>query len=67
MKVNRLIRVAYGDYKLDTIPAGMAIEVPFKPLETQDNKGPLFKAKPDSKPEVPLEQETSPIQWVRPV
>jgi hypothetical protein len=39
--VTRLIRIAYGDYKLDTIPPGMAIPVPYKPVATQKAKGSL--------------------------
>jgi pseudouridine synthase len=40
--VTRLIRIRYGDYTLDTIPPGLAIEVPVKPIESQRHKGPLF-------------------------
>lgn len=39
MTVTRLIRIAYGDYKLDTIPKGMAIPVPYRPVATQKAKG----------------------------
>jgi len=39
--VTRLIRIAYGDYVLRTIPPGMAIEVPYKPVETQKARGAL--------------------------
>mmetsp|Transcript_30737 Transcript_30737/g.70330 ORF Transcript_30737/g.70330 Transcript_30737/m.70330 type:complete len:513 (-) Transcript_30737:24-1562(-) len=41
LHVTRLIRLSYGDYDLNTIPTGMAIEVPFKPIETQKRKGHL--------------------------
>jgi hypothetical protein len=41
VNVTRLIRVSFGDYKLDTIPPGMAIEVPYKPVEGQRRKGSL--------------------------
>eukprot|EP00429_Kryptoperidinium_foliaceum_P007019 CAMPEP_0176005810 /NCGR_PEP_ID=MMETSP0120_2-20121206/2398_1 /TAXON_ID=160619 /ORGANISM="Kryptoperidinium foliaceum, Strain CCMP 1326" /LENGTH=354 /DNA_ID=CAMNT_0017338529 /DNA_START=150 /DNA_END=1211 /DNA_ORIENTATION=- len=44
--VTRLIRIQYGDYTLQTIPPGMAIEVPFKPLAKQKAKGPLMSRKP---------------------
>jgi 16S rRNA U516 pseudouridylate synthase RsuA-like enzyme len=46
VNVTRLIRVSYGDYKLDTIPPGMAIEVPYKPIEGQRRKGVLALALP---------------------
>jgi len=39
LKVTRLIRTQYGDYSLNTIPPGMAIEVPVKALDMQKNKG----------------------------
>ena len=39
LKVTRLIRTQYGDYSLNTIPPGMAIEVPVKELDTQKKKG----------------------------
>ena len=38
VSVTRLIRIAYGDYKLDTIPPGMAIPVPYKPVTNQKAK-----------------------------
>ena len=43
MKVTRLIRTSFGDYDLNTIPPGLAIEVPFKPLEGQKCKGSFEK------------------------
>ena len=39
MKVARLIRTSFGDYQLKTIPPGLAVEVPFKPLVGQKNRG----------------------------
>lgn len=39
LKVTRLIRTQYGDYLLNTIPPGMAIEVPVKALDKQKKKG----------------------------
>jgi hypothetical protein len=42
VRVTRLIRIAYGDYQLQTIPPGLAIEVPVKPVLKQRNRGPLF-------------------------
>lgn len=75
MKVTRLIRISYGDYNLLTIPPGMAIEVPIKPLESQKLKGNLWTDRysekslnkkkaivAQKKKEVP---EAIPIQWVR--
>jgi pseudouridine synthase len=51
VNVTRLIRVSFGDYKLDTIPPGMAIEVPYKPIEGQRRKGSLalLPRRPDKK------------------
>ena len=42
--VTRLIRISYGDYQLQTIPPGMAIPVPLKPVEQHKKRGPLFPA-----------------------
>jgi hypothetical protein len=42
VNVNRLIRISYGDYHLQTIPPGMAIEVPVKPIKSQRRQGHLF-------------------------
>ena len=39
LTVTRLIRISFGDYDLNTIPAGMAVEVPVKPLEKQKKTG----------------------------
>eukprot|EP00339_Tiarina_fusa_P028139 CAMPEP_0117054436 /NCGR_PEP_ID=MMETSP0472-20121206/37728_1 /TAXON_ID=693140 ORGANISM="Tiarina fusus, Strain LIS" /NCGR_SAMPLE_ID=MMETSP0472 /ASSEMBLY_ACC=CAM_ASM_000603 /LENGTH=147 /DNA_ID=CAMNT_0004770027 /DNA_START=66 /DNA_END=506 /DNA_ORIENTATION=- len=50
VSVTRLIRISYGDYDLQTIPPGMAIEVPYKPIEAQKARGPLFKKKKKEKP-----------------
>ena len=41
LRVTRLIRIAFGDYDLNTIPPGMAIEVPVKSLESQKKRGAL--------------------------
>ena len=43
VQVTRLIRTAYGDYQLQTIPPGMAIEVPVKPIVKQKHRGELWK------------------------
>ncbi|KAL7471473.1 hypothetical protein ACHAXS_011755 [Conticribra weissflogii] len=42
LDVTRLIRISYGDYDLNTIPPGLAIEVPVKKLETMKKQGPLL-------------------------
>lgn len=73
LKVTRLIRVSFGDYDLNTIPSGMAIEVPFKSLEGQSKKGELFTGiqKDQRKPDDNLphnqtgKHENKSIQWVR--
>ena len=42
LDVTRLIRISYGDYELNTIPPGRAVEVPSKSLEKMKKKGALF-------------------------
>jgi pseudouridine synthase len=66
--VTRLIRISYGDYRLDTIPKGMAIPVPYKPVERQKAKGAF------NKPTLPRSKharnnnkkldQASPVKWV---
>lgn len=68
MNVTRLIRVSFGDYQLQTIPPGLAIEVPVKPVELQRNRGSLFLKR--KRPEKAsrnsgTEGQASPVQWVR--
>ena len=75
MTVSRLIRVSYGDYDLNTIPTGMAIEVPVKPLENQKRKGRLLNIggkkrsnnNRNDKNDKPADDNDNitPIQWVR--
>ncbi|CAB9502011.1 Ribosomal large subunit pseudouridine synthase B [Seminavis robusta] len=70
LTVTRLIRISFGDYQLQTIPPGMAVEVPLKDLNKQVHKGPLFGnrrnrnriAKKTPKQEEP---KASPVQWIR--
>ena len=73
--MTRLIRIAYGDYELQTIPPGLAIEVPYKPIKYQKAKGSLF---PSSSSETSKkgkgrnndggeEQLASPVKWVQSV
>jgi 23S rRNA pseudouridine2605 synthase len=42
LDVTRLIRISYGDYDLNTIPPGKALEVPCKSLEKMKKKGSVF-------------------------
>jgi hypothetical protein len=72
--VTRLIRISYGDYQLQTIPPGMAIEVPVKPVANQRRRGkpPALRnsRRADAtvaKPEVrqPKAETSRKIQWVR--
>lgn len=42
LDITRLIRISYGDFNLNTIPAGRAIEVKYKDLKRMKKKGPLF-------------------------
>lgn len=61
--VTRLIRIRYGDYSLQTIPPGMAIEVPYKPIHKQQARGPLA---PIRKPTMEKEEESpGDVRWVR--
>ena len=66
VKVTRLIRTSYGDYQLQTIPPGMAIEVPLKPLKKQKHRGALFPKRP-ARQRISEEEndgeEASPVQW----
>merc|ERR1712176_1495550 len=42
LDVTRLIRISYGDYSLNTIPPGMALEVPCKDVARMKRRGHLF-------------------------
>ena len=42
LDVTRLIRISYGDYDLNTIPPGRAVEVPCKALDKMKKRGPIF-------------------------
>jgi hypothetical protein len=61
--VTRLIRVAYGDYRLDTIPPGLAIPVPWKPVEKQKAQGSLKPKKPN--PQRKKTTSAGPVRWVK--
>ena len=67
--VTRLIRISYGDYELHNIPRGLAIEVPYKPIEKQKSKGSLFsnddkRRRQERKRRQNDERKASPIKWV---
>ncbi|CAJ1946904.1 unnamed protein product [Cylindrotheca closterium] len=63
MSVTRLIRISYGDYQLHSIPPGLAIPVPWKPVANQKRKGSLFKKK--IKHHEAKNQETASVKWTR--
>jgi 23S rRNA pseudouridine2605 synthase len=71
LKVTRLIRISYGDYNLNTIPPGMAIEVPVKTLEMQKHKGPMLGVHQISRKNVKIpspsdDRMANPtVQWIR--
>ena len=74
LQVTRLIRIGFGDYDLNTIPPGLAIEVPVKNLESQKRRGVLKKLNHDRKKkekkeamikEQEIHEESSPVQWIR--
>ncbi|EEC47722.1 predicted protein [Phaeodactylum tricornutum CCAP 1055/1] len=65
LTVTRLIRISYGDYRLQTIPPGMAIEVPAKHIENQKHRGRLIRpTKPAPKRSDEAESSKA-VQWVR--
>lgn len=72
MQVTRLIRTSYGDFSLQTIPPGMAIEVPVKPVESHRRAGSLHTktrtlAKNNKKTHHTNGdlEDRSPVQWIR--
>jgi len=72
LNVTRLIRIAYGDYDLQTIPPGMAMEIPIKPLDLHKRRGNLVttttnnsKSKPKALSPSAKEEKSTPVQWVR--
>ena len=65
LDVTRLIRISYGDYKLDTIPPGKAIEVNYKDIEKMKKKGLLFaKSSNDEKKKKDFDRDNNDVQWV---
>lgn len=65
LDVTRLIRISYGDYDLNTIPPGKAIEVPAKDFDSMKKKGQLFSGENKSnKKEKATEEPRSKVEWV---
>ena len=62
--VTRLLRVAFGDYRLQTIPPGKVMEVPVKEIGQQTRKGRL---EPSKRKRSPRSESTAapPVTWVR--
>ncbi|KAL3822699.1 hypothetical protein ACHAXA_009581 [Cyclostephanos tholiformis] len=68
LDVTRLIRISYGDYDLNTIPPGMAIEVKCKRLEDMKRRGPLFvggdKKKERRGAAIEDDEGASSVEWI---
>ena len=63
--VNRLIRISYGDYRLEDIPRGLALEVPYKPVEAQKAKGSWGRDGNRRKSKKDETEATAPqVQWI---
>ena len=68
VNVTRLIRISYGDYQLQTIPPGMALEVPLRTFHKR--RGPFNPApkkvanKKDTKKDETDEDRAAPVRWV---
>lgn len=76
LQVTRLIRVSFGDYDLNSIPPGLAIEVPYKSLDGQKRKGVLSqrvssRKKSTNNTEKKIDEtfnnntKPSPVEWIR--
>ncbi|KAL9184315.1 hypothetical protein ACHAXT_002401 [Thalassiosira profunda] len=63
LDATRLIRISYGDYDLNTIPPGRAVEVPCKGLD-QKKRGPLFHRQKKPKKDEDTEETAPGVQWV---
>jgi len=61
LSLSRLIRIQYGDYKLDKIPPGIAIPVTYEDVTNQKARGTLYRCKGK------IEKKNdfaSPVKWV---
>lgn len=71
LTVTRLIRISFGDYHLDKIPPGNALEIPIIEVNKHKRKGSLFPKKKRLSATARTAQEASrgeaatPVQWVR--
>lgn len=68
LTVTRLIRTSFGDYDLFTIPPGLAIEVPVKPVEGQKKRGSLQQKWKRQKRQKAVEvggEMVQPVEWIR--
>jgi 23S rRNA pseudouridine2605 synthase len=68
LQVTRLIRISYGDYSLNTIPPGMAVEVPVKDLDSQKRRGLIVTRRPtpsNSESSTNKEDIVSQVQWIK--
>ena len=65
LDVTRLIRISYADYDLNTIPPGLAIEVPCKQLEGMKSRGALFTSGREKKGKVEKKVDgATAVEWV---
>lgn len=75
LQVTRLIRISYGDYFLNTIPPGLAVQVPLIKLEKHKNRGSFHKkgGKPNNKMKSDKNDLSvknnapKPVQWIKAV
>ena len=65
LKVTRLIRTSFGDYNLHSIPPGMAIEVPVKPIDSHQRRG-MFEYIHKSSKEIKVKatDDLSSVHWI---
>lgn len=70
LNVTRLIRTSYGDYSLNSIPPGMAVEVPVKDLDNQRRRGSIVvkrgpRKAETSKASTNSEGTSSRVEWIK--
>ena len=73
--VTRLMRLSYGDYRLEKLPPGMVMEVPVIPVEKHKDSGPVFakshrgstKTRTNKDDESDQTESPKAVQWVRSV